>query len=90
MWGKAVAGEDSSDSPLPLPACLHHHTATKSRLADQGLPTESDLSQVMAHGPALYAAYGRFWGAVIMMLANTARRGPLGITAAVGIGATAL
>ena len=38
----------------------------------------------MSHGPALCAAYGRFWGAVIMMLAITkARRGPLGIAAGV-------
>jgi hypothetical protein len=26
-------GGDSSDSPLPPATCLHHHTATKSRLA---------------------------------------------------------
>jgi hypothetical protein len=51
-----------------------------SRKAQQ----QSDLSQVMSHGPALCAAYGRFWGAVIMMLAITkARRGPLGIAAGV-------
>jgi hypothetical protein len=30
---RLVAGSDSSDSPLPPPACLHHHTATKNRLA---------------------------------------------------------
>lgn len=24
---------DSSDSPLPHAACLHHHTGTKNRLA---------------------------------------------------------
>jgi hypothetical protein len=45
----------------------------------KGPPTESDLSQVMAHGPALCQAYGRFWGAVLMIIAITkARRGPLG------------
>jgi hypothetical protein len=33
----------------------------------------------MAHGPALCQAYGRFWGAVLMIIAITkARRGPLG------------
>jgi hypothetical protein len=45
----------------------------------------------MAHGPALCAAYGRFWGAVIMMLAITkARRGPIGIAAGAIMVATAV
>jgi hypothetical protein len=49
-------------------------------------PPESDLSQVMAHGPALSAAYGRFWGTVLMLVAITkARRGPLGFGAAASL-----
>ncbi len=46
--------------------------------------TESDLSQVMAHGPALCAAYGPRLGAFIMVLAIAkSRRGSLGIMTAV-------
>lgn len=38
----------------------------------------------MAHGPALCAAYGRFWGAVLMMFAIAkSRRGPVGIATVV-------
>jgi hypothetical protein len=49
-------------------------------------PPESDLSQLMAHGPALCQAYGRFWGAIIMMFAIAkARRGPLGIATVVTV-----
>lgn len=48
-------------------------------------PPESDLSQVLAHGPAYREAYGRFWGGIIMLFAiSKTRRGALGIAAAVG------
>jgi hypothetical protein len=51
--------------------------------------SESDLSQVLAHGPALSAAYGRYMGAAIMMAAiMKASRGPLGIIAAISVIAT--
>jgi hypothetical protein len=57
----------------------------------KGPPLESDLSQVIAHGPALSAAYGRFLGATLMMFAIAkARRGPLGYLAGLGVAATAL
>ncbi len=55
----------------------------------KGPPTESDLSQVMAHGPALCAAYGRFLGAALMMFAIAkTRRGSFGLTAIVGLAGT--
>lgn len=54
-------------------------------------PPESDLSQVMAHGPALCAAYGPRLGAMIMVLAIAkSRRGSLGIMTAIGIFGTTL
>jgi hypothetical protein len=44
---------------------------------------ESDLSQVLAHGPALSFAYGRIWGGLLMLAAILkANRGPLGFAAA--------
>lgn len=54
-------------------------------------PNESDLSQLMAHGPALCQAYGRFWATVIMLFAIAkARKGSLGvislITLVAGVG----
>ena len=52
----------------------------------KGPPVESDLSQVMAHGPAYRAAFGPFVGALLIMFAITkARRGPLGIATAVSV-----
>src|ERR1041384_6028643 len=43
----------------------------------KGPPPESDLSQVIAHGPALSTAYGRYLGALLMLFAIAkARRGP--------------
>jgi hypothetical protein len=57
----------------------------------KGPPTETDLSQVMAHGPALSQAYGPRLGALLLLFAIAkARTGPLGITAAIGIVGTAL
>lgn len=47
---------------------------------------ESDLSQVLAHGPALSSAYGRAWGGLLMLAAILkANRGPLGLAAAVTV-----
>jgi hypothetical protein len=49
----------------------------------KSLPAESDLSQILSHGPAYCAAYGRPLGALLMLFAITkARRGPIGIAAA--------
>ncbi len=57
----------------------------------KGPPTESDLSQVIAHGPALSQAYGPRIGALLLLFAIAkARRGTFGITAAIGIVGTAL
>lgn len=48
-------------------------------------PKESDLSQVLAHGPACREAYGRFWGGIIMIVAiSKTRTGALGVAAVVG------
>lgn len=48
----------------------------------QGAAARVDLSQVMAHGPALCAANMRFWGAVLMLFAIAKTgRGPLGYAA---------
>jgi hypothetical protein len=49
----------------------------------KGPPPESDLSQLIAHGPALRDAHGRYIGAAIMVFALAkARRGPVGIATA--------
>ncbi|WP_257168776.1 hypothetical protein [Bradyrhizobium sp. SRS-191] len=54
-------------------------------------PAESDFSQVMAHGPALCAAYGPRLGAMIMVLAIAkSRRGSLGVVTTIGIFCTTL
>jgi hypothetical protein len=54
-------------------------------------PAESDLSQILSHGPAVCAAFGRPLGAFIIYLAiNKARRGFVGITTAVSIAGTVL
>ena len=51
-----------------------------------GPPVESDLSQVMAHGPAYRAAFGPFLGALLIMFAIAkARRGPLGFVTLAGV-----
>ena len=48
--------------------------------------SKSDLSQVLAHGPALSSAYGRAWGGLLMLAAILkASRGPLGFAAAVTV-----
>lgn len=48
-------------------------------------PAQSDLSQVMAHGPAYREAYGRLLGAILMLFAMAkTRRGPLGIATLAG------
>jgi hypothetical protein len=47
---------------------------------------ESNLSQVLAHGPAMSMAYGKLLGGLIMMTAILkASRGPLGIIAAISV-----
>jgi hypothetical protein len=52
-------------------------------------PAESDLSQILSHGPAVCAAFGRPLGAFIIYLAlNKARRGFIGVTTAVSIAGT--
>lgn len=61
----------------------------------QGLPKKaapSELSQVLAHGPSYRESYGRFLGAVLIMLAiGKTRTGTLGIAASAGaIGAALL
>lgn len=54
----------------------------------RGTPTESDLSQVMAHGPALCEAYGKFWATIIMLFAIAkARKGSVGIATLVTVAA---
>ncbi|MET0676264.1 MAG: hypothetical protein ABW175_10735 [Bradyrhizobium sp.] len=51
--------------------------------ANDEVRPESDLSQVLAHGPALSFAYGRVWGGLLMLAAILkASRGPLGFAAA--------
>lgn len=57
----------------------------------KGPTPESDLSQVIAHGPALCNSYGRFLGAILMMFAIAkARRGPLGYVALAGVALTVI
>ena len=52
---------------------------TPGRANDVTRP-EFDLSQVLAHGPALSSAYGRGWGGFLMLAAICkASRRPLGI-----------
>jgi hypothetical protein len=46
---QAVAGGDSSDSPLHPPARLHHHTATKSRLASKTVVANTRRGVKMIH-----------------------------------------
>jgi hypothetical protein len=56
---------------------------TPARVSDGARP-ESDLSQVLAHGPALSSAYGRGWGGLLMLVAiMKATRGRLGLAAIV-------
>jgi hypothetical protein len=51
---------------------------------DHIAPSECDLSQVLAHGPALSLAYRKAWGGLLMLVAiMKANRGPIGIAAAV-------
>jgi hypothetical protein len=51
----------------------------------KGPPPESDLSQVMAHGAALSQAYGKYLGALLLLIAiSKTRRGALGILAGMG------
>jgi hypothetical protein len=46
-------------------------------------PVESDLSQILAHGPAYREAYGRPLGALLLTFAiSKTRRGSIGIAAA--------
>jgi hypothetical protein len=54
-------------------------------------PRQSDLSQILAHGPALSTAYGPIWGGMLMLAAiMKVSRGPVGIAAAVMIVFTAI
>ena len=49
---------------------------------NDGARPESDLSQVLAHGPALSAAYGRVIGGLLMLVAVIkTSRGSLGVAA---------
>jgi hypothetical protein len=51
--------------------------------AKTNLHPESDLSQVLAHGPALSLAYGKTLGGVLMLVAILkVSRGSIGIAAA--------
>jgi hypothetical protein len=44
---------------------------------------QSDLAQVLSHGPAHSQSYGKVLGALLMLFAITkTRRGPVGIAAA--------
>ena len=53
-----------------------------ARVGDGARP-ESDLSQVLAHGPAISMAYGKLWGGVIILAAVIkANRGPISYAAA--------
>jgi hypothetical protein len=60
---------------------------TPVRVNDEPRP-ESDLSQVLSHGPALSFAYGRAWGGLLILVAILkASRGPLGVAAALTVAA---
>jgi hypothetical protein len=51
---------------------------------DHRARSESDLSQILRHGPAMSAAYGKTWGGLLMLVAIVkASRGRLGIATAV-------
>jgi hypothetical protein len=66
------------------------NSKTPQRVNDDARP-ESDLSQVLAHGPAMSAAYGRLWGGILMLAAIfKASRGPLGVAALLTVAATIL
>lgn len=55
------------------------------------LTAESDLSQILAHGPAFREAYGPYIGAIIMLFTvNKARRGAAGLAALGSIALTIL
>jgi hypothetical protein len=46
----------------------------------------SDLSQVLAYGPAYRESYGKFLGALLMLYAITkTRRGAVGVATAVSV-----
>jgi hypothetical protein len=49
--------------------------------------SESDLSQVLAHGPSYCQSYGKVLGALLMLYAITkTRRGAVGVATVVSIG----
>ena len=53
-------------------------------------PPESDISQVLAHGPALCASYGRFIGGLLILVALAkARPGTLGLAFVITAASTA-
>jgi hypothetical protein len=57
----------------------------------KGPPPQSDLSQALAHGPALSQAYGPRIGALLLLVAIIkARSGPIGIAAGASFAAYAL
>jgi hypothetical protein len=52
-------------------------------------PIESDLSQILSHAPACRAAYGLWFGTLIMLVAIAkTRQGALGVATAVGLAMT--
>jgi hypothetical protein len=62
---------------------------TPSRVNGSARP-ESDLSQVLSHGPALRRAYGRAGGGLLLLVAILkASRGPLGLAAIMTVAFTA-
>jgi hypothetical protein len=62
---------------------------TPQRVNDDARP-ESDLSQVLAHGPALSSAYGRVLGSLLVLAAvMKTSRGPLGVAAIITVVMTA-
>jgi hypothetical protein len=58
---------------------------------NKGPPSQSDLSQAIAHGPALSQAYGPRLGALLLLVAiMKARSGPVGIAAGASFAVYAL
>ena len=62
---------------------------TPERVNDSARP-EFDLSQVLAHGPALCSAYGRVLGSLLVVVAlMKTNRGTVGLAAVVSVLVTA-
>ena len=61
---------------------------TPVRVIDEARP-ESDLSQVLAHGPALSSAFGRIIGSLLVLVAVLkTSRGPIGWAAIITVALT--